>query len=76
MLANPRDMEWIGDALVLATCWALLALRGRKEPHGRKRAEKRGRGLSLAWLFCKKILAKIEERQLFTEDVGANGRGK
>jgi hypothetical protein len=39
---NPRVYGVDGDALVLATCWALLALRGAPE--------KPGRPLSLAWL--------------------------
>jgi hypothetical protein len=39
---NPRVYGVDGDALVLATCWALLALR--------EAPEKPGRPLSIAWL--------------------------
>jgi len=46
---NPRVYGVDGDALVLPTCWALLALR--------EAPEKPGRALSLAWL--QKELAKI-----------------
>jgi hypothetical protein len=46
---NPRVYGVDGDALVLATCWTLLALR--------EAPEKPGRALSLAWL--QKELAKI-----------------
>jgi hypothetical protein len=45
---NPRVYGVDGDALVLATCWALLALR-RGVP-GENAPEKPGRALSLAWL--------------------------
>jgi hypothetical protein len=47
---NPRVYGVDGDALVLPTCWALLALRDA--------LEKPGRALSLAWL--QKEFAKIE----------------
>jgi len=47
---NPRVYGVDGDALVLPTCWALLALRHAHE--------KPGRALSLAWL--QKEFAKIE----------------
>ena len=47
---NPRVYGVDGDALVLPTCWALLALRDAPE--------KPGRALSLAWL--EKEFAKIE----------------
>ena len=47
---NPRVYGVDGDALVLPTCWALLALH--------EAPEKPGRALSLAWL--QKELAKIE----------------
>lgn len=47
---NPRVYGVDGDALVLPTCWALLAL--RKEP------EHSARSLSLAWL--QREFAKIE----------------
>jgi hypothetical protein len=47
---NPRVYGVDGDALVLPTCWALLALRDA--------SEKPGRALSLAWL--QKEFAKIE----------------
>jgi hypothetical protein len=47
---NPRVYGVDGDALVLPTCWALLALRDAPE--------KPGRALSLAWL--QKEFAKIE----------------
>jgi Prenyltransferase and squalene oxidase repeat len=47
---NPRVYGVDGDALVLPTCWALLALRDA--------VEKPGRALSLAWL--QKEFAKIE----------------
>jgi hypothetical protein len=47
---NPRVYGVDGDALVLPTCWALLALRDSPV--------KPGRALSLAWL--QKELAKIE----------------
>jgi hypothetical protein len=47
---NPRVYGVDGDALVLATCWALLALRDAPE--------KPGRTLSLAWL--QKEFSKIE----------------
>ena len=46
---NPRVYGVDGDALVLPTCWALLALRDA--------LEKPGRALSLAWL--RKAFAKI-----------------
>jgi hypothetical protein len=46
---NPRVYGVDGDALVLPTCWALLALRETQE--------KPGRALSLAWL--QKEFAKI-----------------
>jgi len=56
---NPRVYGVDGDALVLATCWALLALRGSERAARKKDApEKPGRGLSLAWL--QKEFAKIE----------------
>jgi hypothetical protein len=47
---NPRVYGVDGDALVLPTCWALLALR--------EAPEKPGRALSLAWL--QKEFAEIE----------------
>jgi hypothetical protein len=47
---NPRVYGVDGDALVLPTCWALLALR--------EAPEKPGRALSLAWL--QKEFAKIK----------------
>jgi hypothetical protein len=47
---NPRVYGVDGDALVLPTCWALMALRDAPE--------KPGRALSLTWL--QKELAKIE----------------
>jgi hypothetical protein len=47
---NPSVYGVDGEALVLPTCWALLALR--------KAQEKPGRALSLAWL--QKKIAKIE----------------
>src|SRR5258706_3578826 len=47
---NPRVYGVDGDALVLPTCWALLALRDAPE--------KPGRALSLAWL--QKQFARIE----------------
>ena len=47
---NPRVYGVDGDALVLSTCWALLALRDAPE--------KPGRALSLAWL--QKEFSKIE----------------
>jgi hypothetical protein len=47
---NPRVYGVDGDALVLPTCWALLALR--------EAPEKPGRAFSLSWL--QKELAKIE----------------
>ena len=47
---NPRVYGVDGDALVLPTCWALLALRDAPE--------KPGRALSLAWL--QRAFAKIE----------------
>jgi hypothetical protein len=47
---NPRVYGVDGEALVLPTCWALLALRDA--------SEKPGRALSLAWL--QKEFAKIE----------------
>ncbi len=47
---NPRVYGVDGDALVLPTCWALLALRDAPE--------KPGRALSLAWL--QKQFSKIE----------------
>jgi hypothetical protein len=47
---NPRVYGVDGEALVLPTCWALLALRDA--------SEKPGRPLSLAWL--QKEFAKIE----------------
>jgi hypothetical protein len=47
---NPRVYGVDGDALVLPTCWALLALRDAPE--------KPGRALSLAWL--EKEFAKID----------------
>jgi hypothetical protein len=47
---NPRVYGVDGDALVLPTCWALLALR--------EALEKPGRALSLSWL--QKEFAKIE----------------
>jgi hypothetical protein len=45
---NPRVYGVDGDALVLATCWALLALR-RGVP-GENAPEKPGRALSIEWL--------------------------
>jgi hypothetical protein len=45
---NPRVYGVDGDALVLATCWALLALR-RVAP-GKTAPEKPGRALSIEWL--------------------------
>jgi len=45
---NPRVYGVDGDALVLATCWALLALR-RGMP-GETAPEKPGRALSIEWL--------------------------
>ena len=47
---NPRVYGVDGEALVLPTCWALLALRDAPE--------KRGRALSLKWL--QRELANIE----------------
>jgi hypothetical protein len=56
---NPRVYGVDGDALVLATCWALLALRGSERAAQKKDAsENPGRALSLAWL--QKEFAKIE----------------
>jgi hypothetical protein len=56
---NPRVYGVDGDALVLPTCWALLALRGSERAAQKKDApEKPGRALSLAWL--QKEFAKIE----------------
>src|SRR6266478_2309890 len=56
---NPRVYGVDGDALVLATCWALLALRGSERAAQKKDvAEKPGRALSLAWL--QKEFAKVE----------------
>jgi hypothetical protein len=51
---NPRVYGVDGDALVLPTCWALLAL----GVPGKDAPEKPGRALSLAWL--QKEFAKIE----------------
>jgi len=56
---NPRVYGVDGDALVLPTCWALLALRGSERAAQKKDApEMPGRALSLAWL--QKEFAKIE----------------
>jgi len=56
---NPRVYGVDGDALVLATCWALLALRGSERAAQKKDvAEKPGRALSPAWL--QKEFAKVE----------------
>jgi len=56
---NPSVYGVDGEALVLPTCWALLALRGSERAAGEKEAqEKPGRALSLAWL--QKEFAKIE----------------
>jgi hypothetical protein len=56
---NPSVYGVDGEALVLPTCWALLALRGSERAEGEKEAqEKPGRALSLAWL--QKEFAKIQ----------------
>ena len=49
---NPRVYGVDGDALVLPTCWALLALspKPHKNDSQEKMPEKPGRALSLAWL--------------------------
>jgi hypothetical protein len=56
---NPRVYGVDGDALVLPTCWALLALGGSERAAPENEApEKPGRALSLSWL--QKEFAKIE----------------